>query len=387
MLSRTVNKSLALLLAWLLLLSVPACGSADFGSNSKMVSPADLVLVPASAVNSRFWVSSGNYTWSYNPDGRADTGTIDAGLTAPEALASAGRLKLPDSSAFTLSWDNGWAPDEVSVRMWSADAVDHPEQADDFLLGEKDLSDGRIVLEPGWLCRFTAVWEKDHGHEENGRADYYVITEQMTDQEAAEARARADAPFTEEDLELLTLKIGSVECILGITTPQDLIDQGLYYDFGFEGDYTFRTDPEQLGEVYVFSEGNAPDRPITLVNAYWADDVPLEYCGFDGRIRDVDTDPDNIWLPEDERWTEEDLLEAAGEDGESETGGCWSGMICWMYSRFHVEMTSDGIYSAVVTLSNGRELSISSHDSPVSLQLLRENAFRPGDDADPENDI
>ena len=393
MLNRTVRKALALLLA-LLLLSIPICGSADFGSGGNMISPATLVLIPASGVHSRFWVYCDNFSWSYaplffKPDERVETESGGAAPTDPEVLASADRLKLTGSSAFTLSWEDGWRPDTVSVRIWSADVFDHPDQADDFSLGEKDLPYGRIVLEPDCLYQFTAVWERNHG-EERGQAEYYVITEQMSDQETAEARARVSAPFSKEDLQLLTLKIGDAECILGITTPQDLIDQGLDYYVDFDGSYTVRTDPDQEGEVYVYSDGNnAPDQPITSVNAFWAYEMPLEYCGFDGIISDANTDPDNLFLPEYDRLTEEELRELVEEGNEDDNTGWWGGMIYWMYSRFNVEESVEGIYSTVVTLSNGRELSISSHDSPVSLALLEENAFRPlsvyEDDADQEN--
>ena len=188
---------------------------------------------------------------------------------------------------------------------------------------------------------------------------------------AEPADSEAETQFPDEET-LLTLKIGSAECVLGVTTPQDLIDRGLYYYVEYDGTYTFRTDPDQDGEVYVYSEGNAPDQPITGVNAFWAYEMPLEYCGFDGVISDTETDPDNLFLPEEERWTEEDLREAA-EDDSLENFGLWSGMIYWMYSLFDMEESEEGIYSTVVTLSDGRKLSISSHDSPVSLALLEDS--------------
>ena len=238
------------------------------------------------------------------------------------------------------------------------------------MLEEADLPDSRITLEPGRVYLFRAVWEKDAPDEEYGTADYYVVTEQMSEQESAAARARVNAPFSEEDLRFLTLRIGNAECILGASTPRDLMDQGLLCDI--EDDViVIRLEGCENGEIYVYAENLSPDEPIRSLNAFWAYEMPLDYCGFNGIIEDPDTDPDNTWLPEEYRWTAEELRESEKDD-DFENCGLWDGMISWMGSRFHMEESTEGIYSVVVTLSNGCELSISSHDSPVSLALFSE---------------
>ena len=326
-------------------------------------------------MNSRFWVASGNYTWSdaplyFKPEERVESEACGAAPTDPETNASSEHLKLPEASVFTLEWDNGWQADSVSVRAWNSAVFEHPDRADDYLLEEADLPDSRITLEPGRVYLFRAVWEKDAPDEEYGTADYYVVTEQMSEQESAAARARVNAPFSEEDLRFLTLRIGNAECILGASTPRDLMDQGLLCDI--EDDViVIRLEGYENGEIYVYAENLSPDESIRSLNAFWAYEMPLDYCGFNGIIEDPDTDPDNTWLPEEYRWTAEELREAE-EDDDFENCGLWDGMISWMSSRFHMEKSTEGIYSVVVTLSNGCELSISSHDSPVSLALFSE---------------
>ena len=366
------KRMMAVLLSLMILALLPVSVHADFGPSGRMVSPAVLVLVPESRMNSRFWVASGNYTWSYaplyfKPEERVDSEACGAAPTDPETDASSEHLKLPEASVFSLEWDNGWRADSVSVSAWDSAVFEHPDRADDFLLETAELSDGRVTLEPGRVYMFRAIWEKDAPDEECGTADYYVVTEQMSEQESAAALARIEAPFSEEDLRFLTLRIGNAECVLGTTTPQDLMDLGLLCDV--EDDViVIRLENCDSGEIYVYTENMSPDEPIRSLNAFWAYDMPLSYCGFDGIIEDADTDPDNTWLPEEYRWTAEELREA--EDDDDFQNCClWGGMISWMESSFHMDESTEGIYSVVVTLSNGCELLISSHDSPVSLAL------------------
>ena len=109
-----------MLLAFMILLLLPCAGHGDFGPSGHMISPAVLVLVPESRMNSRFWVASSNYSWSYaplyfKPEERVESETCGAAPTDPETNASSEHLKLPEASVFTLEWDSGWRADSVSV--------------------------------------------------------------------------------------------------------------------------------------------------------------------------------------------------------------------------------------------------------------------------------
>ena len=71
--------------------------------------------------------------------------------------------------------------------------------------------------------------------------------------------------------------------------------------------------------------------------------------------------------PEDDDWDDQDLL-----DDDSELWGIWASIASLTDRRFYVEESVEGITSSVITLSNGREVEVSEHSSPVSLYLLPE---------------
>ncbi len=364
----------AILLAAALLLPLAARG--EFGTGGQMISPADLALVPEDRIVSRVRAACGNYSWSYapkpysEPDERIETSACGAAPTDPEMAAAAEILKLPGTLGFEMEWRNGWRPDTLTVSVWNTAVFDHPDRPDSEFLGTFTPEESRIELEPDRVYCFRGVWELEKSGNEYGEAEYYVVTGRMTEQETAEARARADAPFSEEDLRFLTVKIDGIECVLGTTTLRDLIreNKGLRWDQDDFGLIIMNSEAYADGEVYLYTENGSLDEPVTGMNAYWAYEIPVEYYGFDGKIGDVSTDPDNLWREGEYRLTEEELLEWADDD-DFENSGLWDGMVAWMQKELHAASNSEGIWSATVTLSNGHELTVSTHESPVGLLL------------------
>ena len=216
-----------------------------------------------------------------------------------------------------------------------------------------------------------AEWGSGLQDRRYGQADYTVINETMTEEEISAAEEREAASFSEEDLLLLTLKICGADCVLGSTSPQELADRGLYCMEEEDGTFAI-TDEDGWGFVYAATRDGTMDSPIVSVNAYWSEDLQIEYCGFVFPEPEDDSgDDDDDWAEDDDDWP---------EDGEDEPygDGDWFGFAC---GRSHgpvcVDETVDGIYETVVTLSNGRELGISTHDSGPGLKLLDEKAVTP----------
>lgn len=354
----------------ILFVSLPAC--ADYGSAGNMISPAVLNLAPQSRETNRFWAEPSRYTWSYapvffRPEERRESEVTGPAATDPEVNTAARHLKLPGVSAYSLSWDSGNNPDKVTVSSWKTEVYAHPEQADEYALGTEDLEvKGRIELEPDRVYQFHAVWELNYADDETGEADYYVVTEQMTEEEAAAAEARVSAPFSEKDLTLLTLTIEHVDCVVGTTTPQDLADAGLFVDLEYDGTVCITTTDDPYGYIYAATVDGSMDSPIYFINAFWGYEVLIEYCGVilsEPTIEDED-DADDDW-DEDDDDDEDDGL----EDGDG-LWGFWPAVAEMTDNPFYVEESEEGIASTIVTLSNGQELDISEHSSPVSLTLL-----------------
>ncbi len=350
----------------LLFVSLPAC--ADYGSAGLMISPAVLVLAPQSRLTNRFWAFPSRYTWSYpasyiRPEERNISEVSGPAATDPEVNTSSAHLKLPGASVYRLSWESGDRPEKVTVRSWKTEVFSHPEQADEYIPGPEDLQPkGALELEPDRVYQFHAVWEQSYDTDESGEADYYVITEQMTEAEASAAEARLSAPFSEKDLMLLTLKIEGVDCVVGTTTPKDLVNAGFSIFQESDGTLTITTTDDPYGYIYTQTVDGTMDSPIYSINAYWGYEVLIEYCGLILSEPTIGTEDDA-----DDNWDEDDW----DEDDWDEDGyvGLWQGLAGLTDVPFYVEETDEGISSTVITLSNGRELYVSEHSSPVSLTL------------------
>lgn len=362
-----MKKATAILLGLVLLfVSLPAC--ADFGGGGNMISPAVLTLVPQSRLTNRFWAVPSRYTWSYaplyfKPEERRNSEAAGPAATDPEVNTAAAHLKLPGTSSYALSWTSGWSPDKLAVSSWKTEVYSHPEQADEYTLGTADLpADGQIELEPDRVYQFHAVWELDYADDEVGEADYYVVTEQMTEAEAAAAEARVNAPFSEKDLMLLTLKIEGVDCVLGTTTPRDLSRAGLRVDLEYDDTVSITVSEDPYGYIYARTVDGTIDSPIYDINAYWGYEILIEYCGVILSEPSLGTEDDS-----DEDWDEDDWDDDNEPDDED---GLWAVIAGLTDHPVFVEESVEGIASTVITLSNGQELDVSEHSSPVSLTLL-----------------
>lgn len=367
-----MKKATAILLTLaVFLVSLPAC--ADFGGAGNMTSPAVLSLVPQSRQTNRFWSKPSRFTWSYapvyfKPDERRTSEATGPEATDPEVNTAAAHLKLPGVSAYSVTWASGWKPDKLTVTSWKTEVFDHPEQADEYALGTADLPvDGQIDLEPDRVYQFHAVWELDYADDEIGEADYYVVTEQMTEAETAAAQARVNAPFSEKDLMLLTLKIEHVDCVVGTTTPQDLADAGLRVDQEYDGVISVTVSEDPYSYIYVQTVDGTMNSPIYDINAYWGYEILIEYCGviLSEPTIGMEDDSDENWDEDD--WDEDEDIDEP--EDENELWGIWLTVAEMTDYPFFTEESVEGIYSTVVTLSNGQELYISEHDSPISLTL------------------
>ena len=255
-----------------------------------------------------------------------------------------------------------WDPDKVYVSVWKSEVFDHPDNAEAFLISTSELPNEKIDLMPDCVYRFRAVWELDSPDDEIGEADYDVVTEQMTDAERTAAEARSSKPFSEADLRFLTLTIEGVDCVLGTTTPQDLINAGFYCYIEPDGCVSIITQEDPYGYIYAYTADDRMDSPILSLNAFWAYDVRIEYCGV--VWHDEEENPEDE--PEDD-WADDVEGEPVDDD---EPWGIWAAMAPMTDKPFYVEESVEGISSTVITLSNGREVSVSEHSSPVSLSLL-----------------
>lgn len=365
-----MKKATAVLLGLILFfVSLPAC--ADYGSAGIMISPAVLALVPQSRLTNRFWALPSCYTWSYSasftrPQERKITEVSGSAATDPKVNTSLAHLKLPGASVYRLSWESGDRPEKVTVCSWKAEVFSHPKQADEYFSGPMNLqADGTLELEPDRVYQFHAVWELSYETDESGEADYYVITEQMTEAEASAAEVRVSAPFSEKDLMLLTLKIEGVDCVVGATTPKDLVNAGLSVFQEFDGTVTITTTDDPYGYIYTQTVDGTMDSPIYSINAYWGYEILIEYCGMILSEPTIGTedDADDDWDEDDWDEDDDDLADANGY------WGIWQVLAGLTDIPFYVEETEEGISSTVITLSNGRELYVSEHSSPVSLTL------------------
>ncbi len=359
------KRAAGICLSLILLVLLGCTAHADFGHAGVMVSPCFLELVPQSSLIRRCTLYSGNYTFScaplyFKPEEREVQNACGPGLTDPETESASVHLKLPDVSIFEMEWKNGWKPDKITVSAWDPALYENPERKDDLFLESFTVENNRVVLEPDRVYQITGEWIQTSPSAEFGQAEYYLITEQMTGDEIAEAREREAGAYTEEDLRYMTLKLNGVDYTLGMSTPQDLIDNG--WHLADVRDVLIFQDEEAFSDVYVTTENNDLREPMLSISAMWAYEATVEYCGFSWNTED----DDDLY---DDDWEDEDI-----PDGDEELS---YDMVSWMEENFPMDTSADGIYTVIIPLSNGREVEVVNHDSPVSLRLLPEHAFTP----------
>lgn len=194
--------------------------------------------------------------------------------------------------------------------------------------------------------------------------------------------------LTKAERQLLHLKINGTDYEIGKNTPRDLIRDGWYCSVEeFDGRFSF-TDKEGLGPVYIQTRGGSVDEPITAVNCQFADEVSVEYCGFDGTVDpDNPEDMDTVWnqkLLEDWKAQHPELYsdqadEADEPDDEEEGNGVfWGPMALWMKTLGEADDDPFNGLTVDVTMSDGHTLRIFSDDSPVSLSLGHRDGIRLG---------
>ena len=179
--------------------------------------------------------------------------------------------------------------------------------------------------------------------------------------------ASSRAMTAAEERRLLTIGIDDGEYVLGESTPRDLVQDG--WDVSVEqGGTIVCSKSYRDGMVFVKSEKNAMDKPILMINAMWADDANIEYCGFDGIINPglaEGEDPDQVW----NREYPYEILVNAWEMDDIHIDP-WGAMCNWLVDECGAKQSDEGIYETEITLSDGRTLYISSHDSPVCISLI-----------------
>ena len=353
----------------LVLMLMTGMGHADFGRAGVMVSPGILTLEPQNSLVRRCTIRSANYTFScaplfFKPDEREVQEAHGPGLTDPETESGSAHLKLADASYYQMEWWNGWDPDKITVRSWDRAIYENPDRKDDYFLGSAIIENNRIILEPNQVYQITAEWIQSRPDDESGLAEYYLITEQMSETEIETAKASETAPYTEDDLRFLTLTLDGVNYTLGVNTPQDLIDNG--WNLVDEDDVLVFQDDEAYSDIYATTEHNRLNEPLISLNAMWAYEAKVEYCGFSWHTEENDDSGDDDW--DDDPWQE--------DDPEADEDLAYS-MVEWMEKNFPMDTSMEGIYTAIIPLSNGREVEVVNHDSPISLRLLPERAFTP----------
>lgn len=198
--------------------------------------------------------------------------------------------------------------------------------------------------------------------------------------------------LTEEEKQLVRLKINGTEYELGRSTPRDLIRNGWYCYIETDGSFAF-TDDEGIGTYYINTRGGSVDEPITTINCQFAYEIPFEYCGFDGTVDPYNTeDMDTVWylreLEElkarypDETFRELDDLKEIDPDDEDEGGENWGPMEFWMKTLGEEEPDLDNGTGVNVTLSDGHLLWLFSAKSPVSLSLGHKDYIRLGPESE-----
>ena len=158
-----------------------------------------------------------------------------------------------------------------------------------------------------------------------------------------------------------------VNCVLGETTPQDIIDNWYNkYTIEQDGTVSFANYDEDCW-FYVNTEHGRLDEPIITLNAFWYD-YSIEYCGFDGGYSDNwEYDSDIIWATDGLTLEERDKLLY---NEEITVSGHWDALGAWLTEKFGAVVNEDGILEAQIPLSDGRTLYVQTNNSPPRVSLL-----------------
>lgn len=191
---------------------------------------------------------------------------------------------------------------------------------------------------------------------------------------AAEAAGTADEAqrmesgklnaYQPTDDELLTIRVATTDIILGKTTPEDMALEDDWI-FACEGDGVFSVSTGWGVEgLMIATENGGMNEPILTVNTMWMEGAFVYYYEFDG-IVGISIDGDDDWYPGG--MTEEKLTELL--DGEGARINLWDGFGNWLTTAYGGIPDENGIISAVIPLSSGQELYVSTHDSSPRISL------------------
>lgn len=169
------------------------------------------------------------------------------------------------------------------------------------------------------------------------------------------------------DQELAMIRLDYRPVILGKTTPAELVNFG--WDLSFEEDGTIVLSQDgRDGMIFVTTEHASMNRPIMKVNAMWAEDLDIEYFGFDGYVSPYLAEGED----NDQRWNKEysyEVLINAWERDDIQIDR-WGALCNWLVDELGAKLSEEGIYEAEVTLSDGRTVYISSHDTAPCISLI-----------------
>ena len=192
---------------------------------------------------------------------------------------------------------------------------------------------------------------------------YVLLPESAED--PAETADQPAAELPEEDRALLTVYIGFEPYVLGVSTPKDMIADGWILERQTDGTFILQSDWGVDG-VYVYTEHGELDEPILTVNMMWGEGTYFEYHDFDGLFGYLADDPDQIWYPGG--MSDELYAELVADNGSA--SGIWQSFANWLAAECGGTVTEEGITNAVFTLSDGRPVYVSSHDSPARVSLV-----------------
>lgn len=216
---------------------------------------------------------------------------------------------------------------------------------------------GDVTVDTSWM-------NEDWMDEEWKKACVAAWAEER--KEAKEFTAHFTEKLTEQDLlSFVMYAHEDTRYILGKNTPKDMMENG--WNVNVEGDGTFSLSGS-FGHptgVYIHTEHGYFDEPILTMNAFWEEDIEVVYCGFDGLVGIHSEDPDEYWFPDETGMKLGELLSETGDRSD-----LWEGLVNWLVTDLGAKQSEEGIYETKISLSDGRTLYVSSHDSQVRISLV-----------------
>ena len=202
--------------------------------------------------------------------------------------------------------------------------------------------------------------------QESSKQDSFIIDE--GDEMAVSAKefiASFTSRLTEQDLLAFDLNSGDgFRYVLGKTTPREMTEDGWVLNKEDDGAFLLYDGWEEDTGIILCTEHGSMDKPILTVNAFADENGMMTYCGFDGQVGFYEDDPDEKWYPGLTTAVFQELVP------EGDRTNLWDGLVNWLVTDFGAAQNEEGIYETKISLSDGRTLFISSHDSQVRISLI-----------------